>query len=182
MQIIINQAKVSLHQKYKVSIGSEEKYIATKKLFRLLSEIELKYTQSDSVRLTIKRQWEWFKYSYDISESPYSVYEFRTISFWKNHYQCLVGADKYEIFGHKGRKHSVYLNDKMIGYWELGAVTWFEGDVYKIHVNKHVNVELIVAFCILLDDAKQDNKRGTLSLNLGWFGPQAREFDTTWVE
>ena len=182
MEVIINQAKVSLHQKYKIIIGSVEKYLATKKLFKLLAEIELKEVGTEALKFTIKRKWEWFKYSYDISDAQFRVYEFRTISYWKNHYQCIAGAEKYDIYGHKGRKYSVYLNDIMIGYWELGGVTWFEGDTYKLKVNNNVNVELISAFCIVLDDAKHDHKKSTVNFNLGWFGPQVKEFDSTWIE
>ncbi len=182
MEVIINQAKVSLHQKYKISIGSVEKYLASKKLFKFLAEIELKEVDTEVLKFTIKRKWDWLKYSYDISVAQFRVYEFRTISFWKNHYQCIAGVDKYDIYGHKGRKHSVYLNDKMIGFWELGSLTWFEGDTYKMKVNNNINVDLIIAFCIILDDAKHDNKRSAMNYNFGWFGPQVREFDTTWVE
>lgn len=180
MELNINQEKFALGNKYKIHVGSELKYSASTKLFKILPEISIVDAISQTTILTINRKWEWFKYTFHITNIKNQVYEFTTQSLWKRHYQCIVGVDKYDIYGHKGRKFSIYNNDLMIGYWELARVTWFEGDNYHIVLNNNVDIELISAFCLCIDSINNHNKKGAFSLNLGWFGPQVKEFDSTW--
>lgn len=180
MELNINQEKFALGNKYKLYLGSELKYSASTKLFKFLPEIDVVEVSSQNHVLNIKRKWEWFKYTFEITNSKNQVFEFTTQSLWKRHYQCIVGANKYDIYGHKGRKFSIYKNDIMIGYWELARVTWFEGDNYNIVVDNNTDIELISAFCLCVDSINSKSKQGAFSLNIGWFGPQVREFDSTW--
>lgn len=180
MELNINQEKFSLGNKYKIFVGSEQKYSASTKLFKLLPEITIVNFNSQDFVLNIKRRWEWFKYTFEITNNKNQVFVFNTQSLWKRHYQCIVGADKYDIYGHKGRKFSIYKNDIMIGFWELAKVTWFEGDNYTIVVNSNVDIELISALCLCVDSINEKSKKGAFSWNIGWFGPQAKEFDSTY--
>lgn len=180
MEININQQKIAIGNKYKVFIDGSEKYKASTKLFTFFAEINLQELHTETVKISMKRKWDWFKYSYDITDVRQQVYEFRTISLWKRHYVCMVGADKYEVFGHKGRKHSIYKNNEMIAYYEIGKVSWFDGDNYKLIANNNADVELIMSFCLCLDNATEQGKQSSMTWNIGWFGPQVKEFDPTW--
>lgn len=180
MEININQEKFSIGNKYKVFVDGTEKYFASTKLFKLFAEINLQENQSETTVFSLKRKWSWMKYSYDFSNSKSQIFEFRTISIWRRHYVCVVNADKYEIFGHKGRKYSIYKNNLMIAYWELGKVSWFDGDTYKLIANNDIDVPLIISFCLCIDNATQDHKKQAFNWNIGWFGPQEKEFDSMW--
>lgn len=181
MEFKIEQKKFSLEKKYTVFIDGLEKYIATTKLFRLFSEIVFEDLEKHLLKYTIKRRWAWFKYSYDLTNDKHSIFEFRTLSIWRRHYQCIVGTDNYEIIGHKGRKYSIYKNNNMIAFWELNKFTWFEGDKYTVTANNDVDTELVSCFCIIIDNANSENKRQAMDWNIGWFGPEARPFDAKWI-
>lgn len=180
MEIAIQQKRFSLESKYIVFIDGIEKYTATSKLFKWFSEINFESNDTHLLKYTIKRKWAWFKFSYDITNDKHVVFEFMTLSFWKRHYQCIVGNDNYEVFGHKGRKYSIYKNSQMIAHWELNKITWFEGDKYNIIANNNVDVEILSCLCIILDNANSDNKRSAMEWNIGWLGPEVKPFDETW--
>src|SRR5258705_2267715 len=181
MEIDINQKKISIGDKYRVFIEGQQTHIASTKLFRWLAEINLFETGSSQPRYAIKKKWTWFKASYDITSWDYNLFEFRTKNIWKRHYYCQAGKDLYEIYGHRGRKYSVYKNDTQVAWWDQQTVTWFEGDNYKMIAEKGPDFELLISFCLVMDNHSSNSNNGNLfTINLGNVGPQARPFDPGW--
>jgi hypothetical protein len=181
MEININQKKISIGDKYQIFINGQHTHSASTKLFSWFTEINLFEYGSNSPRCVIKKKWSFFNTSFDISGHKHSHLEFRTKSFWKNHYFCQVGQDLFEVFGHRGRKYSVYKNDKQIAWWDKQAVTWFNGDNYKLLADNDCDYELIISFCLIIDNAKSDNNEGnTLTIDFGNIGPQVKKFDPAW--
>jgi uncharacterized protein YxjI len=181
MEININQKKISIGDKYKIFIEDQEVYAASTKLFKLLSEINLFETGGGNPKMTMNKKWSWLKPGYDLTRWDGSLLEFRTVSFWKHHYQCQSGNDYYDVYGHKGRKYSVYKNDTQIAWWEKKRVTWFAGDNYKIIANSTCDRELLISFCLVIDNYFSDDHDGnTVTINIGSIGPQAKKFDPNW--
>lgn len=181
MEIDINQNKISIGDKYHIFIDGQKMYFASTKLLRWLSEINLFKNQDNRAAYTIKKKWSWFKTSYNLISNDSSLYEFRTKNIWRLHYCCQVGADLYEIYGHKGRKYSIYKNDVQIAWWDKEAVTWFNGDNYKMMANNDCNVELLMCFCLIIDNAtSNDNDGNTVTIDIGNIGLQAKAFDNNW--
>jgi hypothetical protein len=109
------------------------------------------------------------------------VLEFRTVSVWKCEYECQVGQDCYHIYGHRGRKYSIYKNDKQIAWWNKNAVSWFAGDNYKIISDADADIDLLISFCLIIDNFSSDSGKGnTINIDLGNIGFQARKFDPAW--
>ncbi len=179
MDIDINQKKISIGDKYEIFVDGQQSYNAASKIFRWLAEINL-YTPGDERPImTVKKRFSFYT-SYDIIKSDESVFEFRTKSFWKGHYYCNVGSDLYEIYAHRGRKFSVYKNDRQVAWWTKKAVTWFNGDNYKITADKDVDKELIISFCLVVDSAFSNDNKKSFNVSVGKIGPQAKKFDPTW--
>jgi uncharacterized protein YxjI len=182
MEIDINQKKISIGDKYQVFIDGTQTHHAAAKIFRILSEISLFDMNSDFSLVTIKRKFSFFVAKFDITKKDGIPYPFITKSFWKGHFQCECGSDLYDIYAHKGRKHSVYKNDKQVAWWDQKAVTWFNGDNYKIIADKDCDKLLLISFCLALDNyASNDEEKKTVNFNIGRIGPQARKFDPSWV-
>lgn len=181
MEIDINQKKISIGDKYKIFIDGQQTHFASRQLFRLLPEIRLYEAGSECEKMTVKKRLSFFKARYDITRWDNNVLEFRTISFWKLHYQCQVGADTYDIYGHRGRKYSIYKNDKQVAWLSKAAVSWFAGDNYKIIADRDCDAELLISFCLVIDNFRNDNHDGsTVTYDIGHIGPQAKKFDPTW--
>lgn len=182
MRIDINQKKFSIGDKYKIFIDGKETYSASVELFSLLSVINLYALESSEATLTMRKQLSWFKAKYDILLNDATNIEFRATSMWKLQYQCTYGQDQFDIYGHRGRKYSVYKNDVQIAWWNKEAVTWFEGDNYTIIADKGSNYELIIAFCLIIDNYSSNNNEGTmLSIDFGNIGGQVKEFNPAWM-
>jgi uncharacterized protein YxjI len=181
MEIDINQKKISIGDKYQIFVDGQQTHSASTKLFRWLAEINLFENGSDRPKYVIKKKWTFFNTSFDLRRWDNNVLVFRTKSFWKRHYQCQVGQDLFEIFGHRDRKYSIYKNYKQIAWWDKRAVAWFNGDNYKIIADKDCDHELIISFCLIIDNTQSnDNGGNTLTIDVGNIGPQAKKFDPTW--
>ena len=181
MRIDINQKRISIGDKYQIFIDQQEAYSASSELFKLLSVIDLFKKGYETPNLTIKKQWAWFKPSYEIKLYNGGNFEFAAESLWKMHYLCPCNSDVYHIYGHRGRKYSVYKNDMQVAYWEKQSVTWFEGDNYKILANNDCNVELIIAFCLIIDNYKSKKHKGnSVTFNIGNIGGEVKQFNPDW--
>ncbi len=181
MEIDINQKKISIGDKYQVFVDGQQTHRASAKIFRIFAEINLFETTNDFPVMTIKRKFSFFKARFDITRKNGGLVALRTISFWRSHFQCNNGPDLYDIYGHRGRKYSVYKNDRQIAWWDKQAVSWFNGDNYKIIANKNCDKELVISLCLAIDNyASNDNEKKALNFDIGKIGPQARKFDPSW--
>ena len=182
MEIDINQKKISIGDKYQIFTDGQQTYSATRRLLQLLPEINLfQNNNSGRARMTINKHLSWFKAKYDITRWDNNVLQFRTNSIWKLHYQCQFGSDTYNIYGHKGRKYSIYKNETQVAWWDKKAVIWFAGDNYKIIADKDCDVDLIISFCLIIDNFSSNDHDGkTVTYDLGNLGFQAKKFDNTW--
>jgi uncharacterized protein YxjI len=182
MEIDINQKKISIGDKYNIFTNGLQTHFASKGIFQLLAEIKLFENGDDMPKMTIKKRLSWFKAKYDITRWDNSVFSFRTKSFWKSYFQCICGNDTYDIYGHRGRKYSIYKNNVQVAWWNKNAVAWFNGDNYKIFADNNCDVNLLISFCLVIDNwAYNDEKnKNTININLGNIGWQAKKFDPAW--
>jgi len=181
MEIDINQKKISIGDKYQIFSEGRQTHSASRQLLQLLPEINLFENENGRARMTLNKRLSMFKAKYDITRWDNSLFQFRTISIWKLHYECQFGSDKYDIYGHRGRKYSIYKNDIQVGWWDKKAVSWFAGDNYKITADKDCDVDLIISFCLIIDNFASNDKDGnTVTYDLGNIGFQVKKFDKTW--
>uniref|UniRef100_UPI004049FC36 hypothetical protein n=1 Tax=Flavobacterium sp. TaxID=239 RepID=UPI004049FC36 len=180
MIIDINQKKISIGDKYKIFINERQTYAASRRLFKLLSEIDLFQNNVRNAKITLKKCWSFFNTKYDIIRNGTDKYEYRTVNYWKVHHKCEVGEDLYEIFGHRGRKFSIYKNDIQIAWWDKDLVSWFDGDNYKIIADVDADYELIISFCLINDNkSENDNNGNAITFNFGNL-LEARKFNKNW--
>ena len=156
MQIDINQKKISIGDKYKIFTDGSQTHTASRVLFRFLPEVRLFNNDGDRARMTIRKKLTWVKPKYEITRWNNSVLFFKTISFWKRWYQCNCDGDIYDIYGHRRRKYSIYKNGIQVAWWDKKAVTWFAGDNYTIIANRDANAELLMTFCLIIDNCHSD--------------------------
>ncbi|MDP4151038.1 MAG: hypothetical protein Q8932_12025 [Bacteroidota bacterium] len=180
MRIDINQQKISLGERYDVFIDGQASYRASSSLFRILRVINLYTVDGDQPLLTIKRRWSFIIKKYDIVRKG-ELYRFRVVKFWRRHLQCAVGKDLYDIYGHRSRKFSVYKNDVQVAWWEESRVTWFKGDNYAMLADNDGDREMLIAFCLIIDDSHSRKKHGAVNIHLGYIGPEDRPFNPSWT-
>ena len=181
MKIDINQKKITIGDKYQIFVNGEQCYSASTELFRLLSVINLFDNEGSRARMTIKKKWTWWGASYDLIRYDGNVFTLKTVSAWKLHYQCQYENNLYDIYGHRGRKYSVYKDNVQVAWWDKEAVTWFEGDNYSINANNDIDRDLIISFCLLMDnDTSKEHNGNTVTFDFGNLGFQSKAFDVNW--
>jgi len=68
-----------------------------------------------------------------------------------------------------------------VAWWDKEAVTWFEGDNYHIDADDDIDRELIISFCIIIDDfTSKSHEDNTVTYDIGNFGLWAKKFDASW--
>jgi len=181
MEIVINQKKIAIGDKYRIFINQQPSHTASRQIFQLLAEILLFNDKENSPRITINKRLSWFKPKYDISRRDGTKLAFRTKSYWKLHYQCQSGIDCYDIYGHKGRKYSIYKNDTQVAWLTKSIITWLEGDNYHITADDDSDSDLLIAFCLIIDHTKGNHGENALTINVGHVGFQAKKFNPQWL-
>lgn len=181
MRIDINQKKIAIGDKYQIFIDGQPAYRASNELFRLLAVINLYKDEDSKARLTIHKEWFFWKPKYTIHLHDNQTVGFRADSWWKMHYQCHRSPNIYHIYGHRGRKFSIYKDHTQVAWWEKKAVSWFDGDNYIITADQDCDIELIIAFCLIIDNHKSKRHGdNAVSYDIGNIGGQVREFDPHW--
>jgi len=194
MEIVILQNEMSLGDKYQIFIDEQDTHTASKAMLQLLPVIVLSAKTDARPRMTMMEKVSPFKAAYDIRRWDNIVLEFRTESFWNNAYQCDGGpvreggngpltepAPLYEIYRHRGRKYSIYKAGTQVAWWDKKAVTWGKGHTYKIIADNDCDFELLMSFCLILDNfSSRGSEQTTVSFDLGYFGPEVKKFDETW--
>jgi uncharacterized protein YxjI len=180
MQIQISQHKISIGNKYDIAVNGVPSFKAESKIFRIMAEININDITANDNDARIKRLFKPFMVKYKINSKNYGELLFDTVSYWKNHYCCVVGMDKYEVFEHRGRKVSIFKNDKQIAAFKRKSVSIAMGDEYTVHADDDADANLLVCFCIICDNFNDAGKdKGLINLNLGNLF-QARRFDEAW--
>jgi len=180
MRIDIHQKKIALTSKYEVVKERKTLFKASAKFFRIFSEIELLRNEDDHRLVVIKRLFSFFTAKYSIEMSNGSETLFYTVSYWKNHNRCEYRGKTYDIYGHRGRKFSIFKNGKQIAYFLKEAVSYFAGDNYKLIANDDEDVVLLVTFVLIIDNYRSRGKdRGAVNYDIGNIF-QARPFDEGW--
>lgn len=178
MDIEIRQDKASIGDTYQIFTSTKRTHSA----FTILREgfivLHLQKFPSDQIILTIEGLIGIFGPKYLIEKGSHT-YLFKTVSWYKGHYQCEVGDKMYDIYAHDELKYSVYCNQTMIAFWQGQAIVLLEGDKYKITLNANADKALIIAFCLIID-RYYHNENSTFSFNLGRFFPETKLFDKDW--
>lgn len=182
MVLDINQKKLSPNDNYHIYKEGELKYTAYRHVFQLMPKIQFFEKGANFPKMKIHKRFHLFKAIYDIIYADKQVFTFRTVSYLKSHYQYQNGNDTYDVYGHLGRKYSIYKNNKQTAWWKKDIITWLEGDRYRIIADSNSDAELLIAFCLIIDNYTSANHGDSiLTINWGYFGSQAKTFDPDWI-
>ena len=181
MIIDIEQKKISFGDKYRIFIDDEESHYASQKFLRMLGEIRLHPLGYDEASLIIKRNFSWLRAEYTIELYGGTTAYFDTVSWWKNHFACVLEDDEYDILIHRKRLYSVFKNRQQVAYWEKEMISFFAGDRYRIYCDDDADYEMIMAFCLILDNYHKGKKgKGSMKIDFGFTWREARPFDNQW--
>ncbi len=182
MEIDINQKMISVGDKYQVFIDGKQTHYASRAFLQLMPEILLFEMESKRPKMTIDKEQSFLKTKYSITRWDNNILVFESVSILKLVYQCDCGEDHYELYGHYGRKYSIFKNGSQVAWWEKKGVSWFSGDNYKIIADIDCNVLLLISFCLIVDNFSDQGvpAGGIVNFDLGNIGFSAKKFDESW--
>ncbi|MGY0035659.1 hypothetical protein [Pedobacter sp. NJ-S-72] len=141
MIIDIQQKKLSIGDQHRISVNGALKYTVSRQPIQFMAEILVFNANSDVLKAKINKRFHLFKANYEITFADGLISFFRTVSYIRSHYSCQIATDVYDIYGHRGRKYSIYKNDEQVAWWEKGMITLLEGDEYRITASEACNAE-----------------------------------------
>lgn len=180
MEIAINQFSISFGSQYKIFINKKEEFYAETDVFSraIINVYKPKHLQP-SFKTFKSLYLNYPKYKIEISNGE--RYKLESKSFWKTRYQLKKDNDIYDLYNHKGRKVSIFKNNIQIGYWEKEAISYFAGNSYKILANDNSDKELLIAFCLILDNIHSKGVGAILNIDFGIVLKESRKFDKSWI-
>ncbi len=181
--IQIKQKPISLTDEYEIFIGEDLFYTAVSKPFKQTAKIDIFSAATNSQIMKIAKQNFGIRANYLIQffdgEEIYSLEEINNI---KLTFKCQIKDDLYQLYGHNGNKFSIFKNQKQIGFWEKNNFIFGERDFYNLTANDNESPVLLSAFCICIDNAKNNfqNELSLLNFDIGFKGNLLRKFDENW--
>ena len=178
MELEIRQNKISLGDTYEIFTNGKRTHSAFTIIRDGFTVLNLQKFPSDKIVLTIEALVGFFGPKYIIEKGD-NAYYFRTLSWYKAHYQCICGDKTYDIYAHEELRYSIYCNQTMVGYWQGQAFVILEGDKYKITLDANADQSMILSFCLIID-RHFHNDNSTINFNIGRLLPETKSFDENW--
>lgn len=177
--IQIKQHKIAIGNKYDISVNGMLVLKGSRSLFKFYPVIAVSPAQGGEPLFTIQQFYSLLRPAYVFQFGP-NKYDLTTVSWWKRHYQIHMGKDVFDIYGHRGRKVSVFLNNKQVAWFESAAITFFSGDEYNIHASSDVSVDWLIAIALFWDSYYNRGNKGMVNIKFGHL-IQKQQFDKNWV-
>jgi hypothetical protein len=174
----VNQQKISIGDKYTIAINGQPHYKAKASLWKLFPKIDLMPLQGDQVYMSIEQGWGFMKPNVTFTIGT-EQYKLETISWWKSRFAVSVRDKRFEIVGHRGRKVSIFQNEKQIAWFEDAAVTFFNGDNYHCTANADAPVEWLIAAILFWDIQFNREQKSAINFKFGNI-LQSQPFDKNW--
>jgi uncharacterized protein YxjI len=132
--------------------------------------------------MRIEKRTRWFKSIYTIYLTNGESAEVKKTGGLKINYECVYRNQSYYLYGHKGLKTSIFLNQSQIGYIEKAKKAYSGRKNYEVVMNSGINTLLICGFALIIndDDFSGTDDANSISYDLGNFGPEEFPFNENW--
>jgi hypothetical protein len=165
MEIEINREKIFRGEKYQILINGQQSHFVKEELVSHFLVISLFESNYGALRITINKILDFVLRKYEIKRLDNSILEFRSKSMWRLHYQCQCGNDVYDICAKKGDIYLIYKNNSQVAWWDIKhwwnkeVLLWFSGKSYKIIAEDDCDIDLIISFCLIVDNFSSNNQQ-----------------------
>ncbi|RVT71735.1 hypothetical protein EOD40_16685 [Flavobacterium sufflavum] len=179
IKITIKQHTFSFGSQYKIFIDKKEEFYAETDLF---SRSIINIYKPDELKPNFRTfKCLYFNYpKYKIEVPSGERFKLESKNFWKTKYQLKKGTDIYDLYCHKERKVSIFHNDIQIAYWEKEAISYLAGDYYEIVANRNSEKELLIAFCLILDNIHSKGIGTIFNVDFGLIFKEQKSFNGKW--
>ncbi len=119
-------------------------------------------------------------YEFQIVSNNGEIVNYFTVSAWNSHDRCVANQHTYDVYGHKGRKYSIFKNDSQVAFFEKSPMSFFEGDTYKLVADDDCELPLLICLVIIHDLKSGNNSGNILTFDFGNVANGSKVFDRNW--
>jgi uncharacterized protein YxjI len=177
MDVSIQERKFSFRSEYDIS-SPGIRYYAQKAFFSFNSKLQLR-TEGGEIKAAIRRRFPFLlRYDFELSEGR--LYRFRCEKFWKGVFLCEGAGGCFRLYQHKGRKWSIFQNDRQIAAFTKNRLVIGKGNSYEIRMNADADAVVVICLTLTVNTAEHDDDNATVTIDLGNIGPEDRPFNESW--
>jgi len=179
MFLSIKERIISLRSTYDIVSPDGKTYTAEKKIFSLFPNLKILDAGGQQV-LNLKGGFALFSQKYDFIFADGRTYHYKTEQRLKPVYKAEGNGETYRLYRHRGVKFSVFNGDKQIAAITKNRLTIGSGNEYQVQINSDADPLIVTALILAFNSSKEDDKKGAVSVDVGYMGMEEKHFDTSW--
>ena len=179
MDLSIKERIISLRSTYDVVAPDGAAYTAEKKIFSLFPNLKV-VDGSGQIVVNLKGGFALFSQKYDFVFSDGRTYHYKTEHRIKPVYLAEGNGEAYRLYRHRGVKFSVFKGDTQIAAVTKNRIAIGSGNEYQVRINSDADPLIVTAMVLAFNSSKEDDKKGALTVDVGYMGLEAKSFDSSW--
>jgi len=179
MDLSIKERIISLRSTYDVVAPDGAAYTAEKKIFSLFPNLKV-VDGSGQIVVNLKGGFALFSQKYDFVFSDGRTYHYKTEHRIKPVYLAEGNGESYRLYRHRGVKFSVFKGDTQIAAVTKNRIAIGSGNEYQVRINSDADPLIVTAMVLAFNSSKEDDKKGALTVDVGYMGLEAKPFDSSW--
>jgi hypothetical protein len=89
-------------------------------------------------------------------------------------------GEAYRLYRHRGVKFSIFKGDTQVAAITKNRVTIGSGNEYQVQISSEADPLVVTSMVLAFNSSKEDDKKGALSVDVGYMGMEEKHFDTSW--
>ena len=179
MDLSIKERIISLRSTYDVVAPDGAAYTAEKKIFSLFPNLKV-VDGSGQIVVNLKGGFALFSQKYDFVFSDGRTYHYKTEHRIKPVYLAEGNGEAYRLYRHRGVKFSVFKGDTQIAAVTKNRIAIGSGNEYQVRINSDADPLIVTAMVLAFNSSKEDDKKGAVSVDVGYMGLEAKPFNSSW--
>ena len=179
MDLSIKERIISLRSTYDIVAPDGNTYTAEKKIFSLFPNLKVVGADGQIV-VNLKGGFALFSQKYDFVFSDGRTYHYKTEHRIKPVYLAEGNGESYRLYRHRGVKFSVFKGDTQIAAVTKNRIAIGSGNEYQVRINSDADPLIVTAMVLAFNSSKEDDKKGALTVDVGYMGLEAKPFDSSW--
>ena len=179
MFLSIKERIISLRSTYDIVSPDGKTYTAEKKIFSFFPNLKV-VDGSGQEAVNLKGGFALFSQKYDFVFSDGRTYHYKTEHRIKPVYLAEGNGEAYRLYRHRGVKFSVFKGDTQIAAITKNRIAIGSGNEYQVRINSDADPLIVTAMVLAFNSSKEDDKKGAVSVDVGYMGLEAKPFNSSW--
>jgi uncharacterized protein YxjI len=179
MDLSIKERVLSLRKTYDI-VAATGTFKAERKIFSLFPNLSVVDVATNAPVVNVKGGFALFSQKFDFVFTDGRSYHYKTESRIKPVYVIEGNGETYRLYRHRGVTFSVFKGDTQIATITKNRIVIGSGNEYQVKISSDADPLIVTCIVLAFSSAKEDDKKGALSVDVGYMGLEAKPFDSSW--